>query len=326
MNPATAEELEEIFTNDRYDISGVGWSNLRKKLTAVSYAGHKDTVRHFFDAEAERINERLKNAFPNHKFGTAATNKAEDMRIIYVGNDRTRGAYYLYDVKADKLSKIADLSPWLKEVELSPMLPVVYTSRDGLQIEAYLTLPNGYSLETAKNLPAVVIPHGGPWARDYWGYDSEVQFLANRGYAVFQMNFRGSTGFGRKFKELSYKQWGQAMQDDITDGVMWLIDRGYVDAKRIAIYGGSYGGYATLQALVKTPELFACGVDYVGVSNLFTFLNTIPPYWKPMLEMMYEQVGNPETDKEMLLAVWDCGYAESGSAEDILSHTERTEE
>lgn len=302
MNPATAEELEEIFTNDHYDISGVGWSNLRKKLTSVSYAGHKDTIRHFFDAEAERINERLKAAFPDHKFGTAATNKAEDMRIIYVGNDRTRGAYYLYDVKADKVSKIADLSPWLKEEELSPMLPVVYTSRDGLQIEAYLTLPNGYTLDTARNLPAVVIPHGGPWARDYWGYDSEVQFLANRGYAVFQMNFRGSTGFGRKFKELSYKQWGQTMQDDITDGVMWLIDKEYVDRNRIAIYGGSYGGYATLQALVKTPELFACGVDYVGVSNLFTFLNTIPPYWKPMLEMMYEQVGNPETDKEMLTA------------------------
>ncbi|MBQ1606204.1 MAG: S9 family peptidase, partial [Bacteroidales bacterium] len=174
--------------------------------------------------------------------------------------------------------------------------------RDVLQIEAYLTLPNGYPLETARNLPTVVIPHGGPWARDYWGYDSEVQFLANRGYAVFQMNFRGSTGFGRKFKELSYKQWGQTMQDDITDGVMWLIDNEYSDSKRIAIYGGSYGGYATLQALVKTPELFACGVDYVGVSNLFTFLNTIPPYWKPMLEMMYEQVGNPETDKEMLTA------------------------
>lgn len=302
MNPATAEELEEIFTNDRYDISGVGWSNLRKKLTAVSYAGHKDTVRHFFDAESERINTRLTAAFPNHKFGTAATNKAEDMRIIYVGNDRTRGAYYLYDVKADKLSKIADLSPWLKEEELSSMIPVVYTSRDGLQIEAYLTLPNGYSLETAKGLPTVVIPHGGPWARDYWGYDSEVQFLANRGYAVFQMNFRGSTGYGRKFKELSYKQWGQTMQDDITDGVMWLIDNGYSDPKRIAIYGGSYGGYATLQALVKTPELFACGVDYVGVSNLFSFMNTIPPYWKPMLEMMYEQVGNPETDKEILAA------------------------
>jgi len=302
MNPATAEELEEIFTNDHYDISGVGWSNLHKKLTAVSYAGHKDTVRHFFDAEAERINERLTAAFPNHKFSTAATNKSEDMRIIYVGNDRTRGAYFLYDVKTDKLNKIADLSPWLKEEELSPMIPVVYTSRDNLQIEAYLTLPNGYSLETAKKLPTIVIPHGGPWARDYWGYDSEVQFLANRGYAVFQMNFRGSTGYGRKFKELSYKQWGQTMQDDITDGVMWLIENCYSDPKRIAIYGGSYGGYATLQALVKTPELFACGVDYVGVSNLFTFLNTIPPYWKPMLEMMYEQVGNPETDKEMLTA------------------------
>ena len=300
MNPATAEEIEEIFTNDKYDISGVGWSNLRKKLTSVSYAGHKDTVRHFFDEEAERINKRLTAAFPNYKFGTVAANKAEDMRIVYTGNDRTRGSYYFYDVKADKITKITDLSPWLKEEELSSMNAVTYTTRDGLEIEAYLTLPNEYTLETAKNLPMVVIPHGGPWSRDYWGYDSEAQFLANRGYGVFQMNFRGSTGYGRKFLELSYKQWGQTMQDDITDGVNWLIEKGYADSKRIAIYGGSYGGYATLQALVKTPELFACAVDYVGVSNLFTFMTTIPPYWKPMLEMMYEQVGNPETDKEML--------------------------
>ncbi len=302
MNPSTAEELEEIYTNDKYDISGVGWSNLRKKLTSVSYVAHKDTVRKFFDEASERINRRLAEAFPNYKFGTVAANKAEDMRIVYVGNDRTRGSYYFYDVKADKITKIADLSPWLREEELSSMYPVTYTTRDGLQIESYLTLPNECTLDTARNLPTVVIPHGGPWARDYWGYDSEAQFLANRGYAVFQMNFRGSTGYGRKFLELSYKKWGQTMQDDITDGVLWLIGKGYSDPKRIAIYGGSYGGYATLQALVKTPELFACAVDYVGVSNLFTFLNTIPPYWKPMLEMMYEQVGNPETDKEMLAA------------------------
>ncbi len=300
MNPATAEELEEIFTNDEYDISGLGGSNLRKKLTSVSCSGHKDAIRHFFDDDARKLNERLTEIFKGYKFGIISTNKAEDISIVAVGNDRTRGFYYLFDEKTDKITQIAELSPWIKEEELSEMHAVTYNTRDGLKIEAYLTLPNAYNLETAKNLPTVVIPHGGPWARDYWGYDSEVQFLANRGYAVFQMNFRGSTGYGRKFKELSYKQWGQTMQDDITDGVMWLIDKGFSDKNRIAIYGGSYGGYATLQALVKTPELFACGVDYVGVSNLFTFLNTIPPYWKPMLEMMYEQVGNPETDREML--------------------------
>jgi dipeptidyl aminopeptidase/acylaminoacyl peptidase len=151
-----------------------------------------------------------------------------------------------------------------------------------------------------KNLPVVVNPHGGPWHRDAWGFNPEVQFLANRGYAVLQINFRGSTGYGRKFWEASFKQWGKTMQDDITDGVMWLIKQGIADEKRIAIYGGSYGGYATLAGLTFTPDLYACGVDYVGVSNLFTFMKSIPPYWEPFLQMFYEMVGNPEEDKELL--------------------------
>jgi dipeptidyl aminopeptidase/acylaminoacyl peptidase len=129
-----------------------------------------------------------------------------------------------------------------------------------------------------------------------------VQFLANRGYAVFQMNFRGSTGYGKAFWERSFKEWGGKMQDDITDGVHWLINEGIADKHRIAIYGGSYGGYAVLAGLTFTPDLYACGVDFCGVSNLFTFMQSIPPYWKPMLDMMYEMVGNPETDKELLMA------------------------
>ena len=146
----------------------------------------------------------------------------------------------------------------------------------------------------------MVNPHGGPWARDSWGFNPEVQFLANRGYAVLQMNFRGSTGFGRKFTEIAYGKWGQTMQDDITDGVNWLIEKGIADPAKIAIYGGSYGGYATLQGIVKDPDLYACAVDYVGVSNLFSFLQTIPPYWKPMLDMMYEMVGTPKRTPKML--------------------------
>ena len=152
----------------------------------------------------------------------------------------------------------------------------------------------------AKKLPLIVHPHGGPWFRDSWGFNPEVQFLASRGYAVLQMNFRGSTGYGRKFWEASFKEWGGRMQDDVTDGVLWLVKQGIADPKRICIYGASYGGYATLAGLAYTPDLYACGVDYVGVANLFTFLKTIPPYWKPYLEMMYEMVGHPEKDKELL--------------------------
>ncbi len=148
----------------------------------------------------------------------------------------------------------------------------------------------------------MVNPHGGPWARDSWGYNPEVQFLANRGYAVLQVNFRGSTGYGRKFWESSFKQWGKTMQDDISDGVKWLIEQGIADPKRVAIYGGSYGGYATLAGVTFTPDLYAAAVDYVGVSNLFTFLNTIPPYWKPYLDMFHEMVGDPVKDKDLLTA------------------------
>ena len=138
--------------------------------------------------------------------------------------------------------------------------------------------------------------------RDSWGYNPEVQLLASHGYAVLQVNYRGSTGYGRDFWQKGFKQWGRAMQDDITDGVNWLVREGIADPKRIAIYGASYGGYATLAGIAFTPELYACGVDYVGVSNLFTFMNTIPPYWKPYLEMLYEMVGHPEEDKELLEA------------------------
>ena len=248
------------------------------------------------------MRERIKKHFPGYRYGVADTDKEELHSLIYVGSDRTRGAYYYYDVVADTATKIAETAPWLHEEDMVEMHPVSYTTRDGLPIEAYLSLPQGVKLDTARNLPVVVNPHGGPWARDTWGFSSEVQFLCNRGYAVFQMNFRGSTGYGRQFLEASYKQWGLKMQDDITDGVQWLIRQGIANPSRIAIYGGSYGGYATLAGLTFTPDLYACGVDYVGVSNLFTFMETIPPYWRPMLEMMYEQVGHPEKDREQLAA------------------------
>ena len=310
MNPATCEELELMYEDPSYDIASISYSRKRKKLLSVYCTGHKEPVRHFFDEEEREFRERMQAHFPGRRFGIADTDKAERFHLIYVGGDRTRGAYWLYDAETDTMKHIADLAPWIREEEMNEMLPVTYTTRDGFHIEAYLTLPDGLSLQEARQLPVVVNPHGGPWARDCWGYSSEVQFLSNRGYAVFQMNFRGSTGYGRKFLEASYKEWGLKMQDDITDGVNWLIEQGVADPKRVAIYGGSYGGYATLAGLTFTPDLYACGIDYVGVSNLFTFMNTIPPYWRPVLEMMYEQVGDPEKDKEQLAATSPALHAD----------------
>ena len=152
---------------------------------------------------------------------------------------------------------------------MASVKPIVFTSRDGLKIHGYLTLPPKV---TPKNIPVIINPHGGPWHRDIWGFNPEIQLMASRGYAVLQINFRGSTGYGRKFWEASFKQWGQTMQNDISDGVRWLIEEGIADPKRIAIYGGSYGGYATLAGVTYTPDLYCCAVDYVGVSNLLTFL------------------------------------------------------
>lgn len=311
MNPATCEELEVLYENERYDIASISYSRKRKKLLSVYCTGHKEPVRHYFDAEEEQLRQRIKAHFPNQRYGIADTDKAEENYLIYVGGDRTRGSYWHYNALTDEAKKIADLAPWIKSDEMNAMHPVCYTTRDGLQIEAYLTLPDGLTPDTAKQLPVVVNPHGGPWARDCWGYSSEVQFLSNRGYAVFQMNFRGSTGYGRHFLEASYKQWGLKMQDDITDGVKWLIEKGIANPNRIAIYGGSYGGYATLAGLTFTPDLYACGIDYVGVSNLFTFMQTIPPYWRPMLEMMYEQVGHPEHDADQLAATSPALHADN---------------
>lgn len=310
MDPATCEELELLYENDTYDIASISYSRRRKKLLSVYCTGHKEPVRHYFDPEEEQLRKRIKAHFPDVRYGIADTDKAERTYLIYAGSDRTRGAYWLYDAETDEARKIADIAPWIKPEEMNEMHAVTYPSRDGLTIEAYLTLPNGLTPDEAHGLPVVVNPHGGPWARDCWGYSSEVQFLSNRGYAVLQMNFRGSTGYGRKFLEASYKQWGLSMQDDITDGVKWLIGKGIADPKHVAIYGGSYGGYAVLAGLAFTPELYACGIDYVGVSNLFTFMNTIPPYWRPMLEMMYEQVGNPETDREQLAATSPALHAD----------------
>lgn len=302
MNPSTCEEKEVLYQNDRYDISSMAYSRRHKKLLSASYYGHDRPYRHYFDEDERKFREHIESHFPGYRVGVAGCDKAEEKYLLCVGSDRTRGTYYFYDSLTDEFRKIADTAPWIKEEEMVAMHPVSYTSRDGWTIEAYLSLPHGYTLENAKNLPVVVHPHGGPWTRDHWGFSSEVQFLCNRGYAVFEMNFRSSSGYGRKFMEAGYKQWGQDIQNDITDGVEWLKSEGIADPKRIAIYGGSFGGYAALAGVTFTPDLYCCAVDYVGVSNLFTFMQTIPPYWKPMLEMMYEQVGDPVKDKEMMAA------------------------
>jgi len=299
FDPGTGKEIKVLYENPEYDVDQLNYSRARKVLTVARYTSWK-RERYFFDKEFEGMIDSLKTKLGDIQFDIVSNNKAEDKYIVQASSDKTRGTYYLYDQKAGSLDKIADISPWLDEKEMASMVPVEYTSRDGLTIHGYLTLPKGYTMDNARSMPVVVNPHGGPWYRDVWRFNPEVQFLANHGYVVFQMNYRGSTGYGKKFWEASFKQWGKAMQNDITDGVNWLIKKDIADKKRIAIYGGSYGGYATLAGITFTPDLYAAAVDYVGVSNLFTFMKTIPPYWKPQLDMMYEMVGNPVKDSVLL--------------------------
>ena len=295
-DPIANKEVREIYSNPDYDLESIFYDKKKQTLASVSWTSEKQEEL-FFDKEWEAINNELKKQFDGYEVGFAGWDDARKKGIVVKYNDRLRRKVYSYDFATKSVTEIANPFPWLDEKEMAQMKPITYQSRDGLTIHGYLTLPKGIE---PKNLPVVVNPHGGPWARDGWYYNPEVQFLANRGFAVLQMNFRGSTGYGKKFFEASFKEWGKKMQDDITDGVEYLKKEGIADPKRIAIYGGSYGGYATLAGVAFTPDLYACAVDYVGVANLFTFMNTIPPYWKPYLDQFHEMVGDPAKDSLLM--------------------------
>ncbi len=296
---AAKKEIRELYKNAEYDVDGLGYSPKRKVLEAAYYTSWKGE-QYFLDKDAEADYNKMKDKFKGYEIAIYGNNNEEDKFIVWTGNDKLPAKFYFYDKKTGETKYLATSRPWLKEEDMATMKPIEYKSRDGLTIHGYLTLPKGVE---AKNLPVIVNPHGGPWARDAWGFNNEVQFLANRGYAVLQMNFRGSTGYGKDFWLKGSKEWGRKMQDDITDGVNWLIKEGIADKKKVAIYGGSYGGYATLAGVTFTPDLYACAVDYVGVSNMFTFMNTIPPYWEPFKKQMYELVGDPAKDSVLLAEV-----------------------
>ncbi len=298
IDPATGKELEVLFEHPEVDTGQLLGSEKRKVLTAAVFTRDK-LEYHFFDEWRRQLQEKLEKKLPGIEVALSSMSRDEDRFIVRTHSDRSRGAYWFYDAKTDELRKLADVSPWLNEEQLATMVPVRIPARDGLELPAYLTLPPGVE---PKNLPAVLLVHGGPWARDDWGFDGGAQFLANRGYAVLQVNYRGSTGYGRDFWEKGFKQWGKKMQDDVTDAAKWLVGEGIADPKRIAIYGGSYGGYAALAGMAFTPDVYAAGISFVGPSNLFTLLATVPPYWEPMRKMQYEMVGDPDKEKDLLTA------------------------
>jgi dipeptidyl aminopeptidase/acylaminoacyl peptidase len=223
--------------------------------------------------------------------------EADTTWLIAFTVDAGSVTYFMYD-RATKTGRLLfSARPALDSYELAPMEPFSFTARDGLLIHGYVTFPPGLG---RTGLPAVVDVHGGPQVRDTWGYNPEAQWLANRGYLCIQVNYRGSTGYGKAFIAAGDREWGGKMHDDLIDAVGYAVDQGWADKSKVAIYGGSYGGYAALVGAAFTPDVFCCAVDIVGPSNLKTLLETIPPYWAPMIAQLYRRVGNPETDADFL--------------------------
>ncbi|AZS15457.1 prolyl oligopeptidase family serine peptidase [Paenibacillus lutimineralis] len=294
-------EEEVLYQHPEVDVTGAYYDKNQDKMLAAVYVTDKAHLE-FFDDKFEAMYRKLQQKLGVSESEIGLNDYNEDMTklIVSVSNDKTYGMYYFYDSVSGELTSLGNLSPWLKPDQMADMYPISYKSRDGLTIHGYLTLPKN---KKPQNLPMIINPHGGPWTRDTWGFNPEVQLLANRGYAVLQMNFRASMGYGKSFRDAGNKQWGLKIQDDITDGVKWAIQQGIADPKRVGIYGGSFGGYATLTGITKTPELYAAAVDYVGVSNMFSFLGSIPPYWETMRNLLNERVGDVEKDKEMLKQV-----------------------
>ena len=283
----------------KVDFGGALFSKETDELVETWYVA--DRVKEYYKDKAFGNDVHfIESKFPGDEIKVLSRTKDDQVWLVTAVSDTEPGETLLFDRKTRVLTPQFKIREKLPRADLAPMKSVKYKSSDGLEIPAYLTLPKGV---LAKNLPTLIIPHGGPWGRDGWGYNPIAQFFANRGYAVLMPNFRGSTGYGRKFLDAGNLQWGRKMQDDLTWGVKYLVAEGIADPKRVGILGGSYGGYATLAGVAFTPDLYAGAVDIVGPSNLITLLDSIPPYWEFIRKMFYVRMGDPSTPegKHMLL-------------------------
>lgn len=289
LNLRTGAVLETVFANDTYDAGGMSRSRKRGyEIDAFSYEGDRQVVVPVSDT-FKSIYSKLQAHF--NELGDAididvvdATDD-EDKLLVTINSDKIVGRYYLYIPASDELTLLHTLLPHLQAEDMATMTPITFQSRDGLTLHGYFTRPTDVAPDT--QLPLVVNPHGGPQGvRDSWGFNPEAQLFASRGYATLHVNFRISCGYGKQFFQAGFGQVGRKAMDDVEDGLQYVIDQGWVDPDKVAIYGGSHGGYAVLRGLTKTPDLYACGVDYVGVSNLFTFMDTMPPYWEPFRKMI----------------------------------------
>jgi dipeptidyl aminopeptidase/acylaminoacyl peptidase len=291
----SADKDEVLASDSKADASAALFNPVTYEVEAVAFT--RERVK--WQAIDPKIDSDLKALATGAKGEPSVVSRDLDQKtwVIVYSADEQPSTYYLYDRPTKKLTKLFEAQPALDKYTLAPMKAVTIKARDGLDLVCYLTLPVGLP---AKGLPMVLLVHGGPWSRDSWGYNSQAQWLANRGYAVLSVNYRGSSGFGKKFLHAGDREWAGKMHDDLIDAVNWAIKEGYADPKKVAIFGGSYGGYAALVGVTFTPDVFACAVDVVGPSNLNTLLKSIPPYWAPMRKTFAIRVGDPEKDAEFL--------------------------
>jgi len=294
LDIATGESTV-VAEDPQYDVAGVRLHPDTREVQAVTYVKERAHYE-ILDPEIQVDADALFAVDPGD-LSLVGQDDADRTWLAAYSNDDGPMRYYAYDRASKEATFLFEHQPALSEYQLAKMEPFSYTARDGLIIHGYLTFPTGGSRE---NLPTVLNVHGGPWARDVWGYDPEAQWLANRGYLCVQVNFRGSTGYGKDFVNAGDKEWGAKMHDDLLDAVDWVVGQGHADRSKVAIYGGSYGGYAALAGAAFTPDVFACAVDIVGPSNLKTLIESIPPYWAPMIAQFHTRVGNPETEEEFM--------------------------
>jgi dipeptidyl aminopeptidase/acylaminoacyl peptidase len=316
-----ADELGEVlFEHDEVDVTGLIMSRERKALLGFSYFDDYPQ-RHFIDDAERRIFERLEATFPGKTVSIVSTTRDEKLNILLVGNDRDPGSYYLYDREAGTVQFLVSRMRWIDPEQMSLMQPIAFTARDGMDIRGYVTIPK--ARQEGEKVPLIVNPHGGPFGvRDFWGFNPEHQFFASRGYAVVQVNYRGSGGYGRSFEQAGYGKWAQEMQNDVSDAVTYLVEEGIADPERVCIYGASYGGYATMAGLVFTPELYRCGINYVGVTDVALLFDSMPKSWEPMKEFMKVQIGDPE-DEAFMESISPISHVENIDDPLLIVHGER---
>jgi dienelactone hydrolase len=325
FDPKTRKALDLGFRHTEVDIDQAILSE-KHQLLGVTCQSERPEV-YWFDPNRSKWQQSVDKALTHTVNRLVSASQDGSKAIFLASSDLTPGAYYLMDTKLLRLEKLFELAEWIHPEEMAEMTPIHYAARDGLTIHGYLTLPKGSS---GKNLPLIVNPHGGPQARDVWGFDEEVQFFANRGYAVLRANFRGSTGYGKSFEKAGNREWGLKQQDDITDGVNWAIEQGIADPKRICIYGASYGGFAALTGLEKTPKLYRCGISYAGVIDVETTLRIhldaamLNPVQRLRLEeaALAEMLGTKKEQKDHWKEISPLSHVEQIEVPVLLAYSE----